>query len=69
MRLLAPIAAVLAIAAICGAVVARLVAQARGHDTQDAAAALSPLLIAAVAAPACVGAFVADRPVRSPSAS
>jgi signal transduction histidine kinase len=65
MRLLPPIVAVLAIAAICGAIVVRLVARARGYDLEGGGPGYAPFLIAAVAAPACVGAFVADRRPRN----
>ena len=60
MRLLAPVVAVLSIASICVAAVVHAVDDGNGL-ARDGSVWLAPFLIAAVAAPAGVGAFVALR--------
>jgi signal transduction histidine kinase len=59
-RLLPPTVAALAVGAICAAYAIAIAAHARG-DAPTEALWVGPFLIAAVAAPACVGAFVAVR--------
>src|SRR5215218_7744681 len=66
LRALAPVViAISAIAAICGAVAALIVATAGGYAPDGASLATAPFLVAAVAAPACVGAFVLHRRPRN----
>jgi signal transduction histidine kinase len=61
MRAVALITAGLAIVAICAGVTIVVIAHGRGHDLGGGSAIDLPFLIAAVATPACVGAFVAQR--------